>query len=307
MKKILFMFITLLLLTGCGKVTKDNLKEHFIDQVESSKSYYVEANMDIYNAEDVFSYDLKVYYKDDNLFKVSMMHTLNNDEHIFSRAAVSVVNSLVTDLENDTEAAISEEEDGYSLKVKVNYPNNSDLVYEKLIFDKNKNLKSVYVFDEDDIVVIKVTFNKIDYKANLKEEEFDINKVVEENCCNTGSGEQSTSSLEDIMYPLYVPTNTYLKDRETINTENGERVILTFNGDRNFVLIEEASNVFEEFEVVPVYGDPLMLSNTVGALTSNSLSWSANNIDYYLTSNDLSTEELLTIADSISVTVALEK
>ena len=333
MKKILFMFITLLLLTGCGKVTKDNLKEHFIDQVESSKSYYVEANMDIYNAEDVFSYDLKVYYKDDNLFKVSMMNTINNHEQIIIRDAESdyvatpslnksykfksewpynssqsyILNSLVKDLENDTEAAISEEEDGYSLKVKVNYPNNSDLVYEKLIFDKNKNLKSVYVFDEDDIVVIKVTFNKIDYKANLKEEEFDINKVVEENCCNTGSGEQSTSSLEDIMYPLYVPTNTYLKDRETINTENGERVILTFNGDRNFVLIEEASNVFEEFEVVPVYGDPLMLSNTVGALTSNSLSWSANNIDYYLTSNDLSTEELLTIADSISVTVALEK
>ena len=234
MKKILFMFITLLLLTGCGKVTKDNLKEHFIDQVESSKSYYVEANMDIYNAEDVFSYDLKVYYKDDNLFKVSMMNTINNHEQIIIRDAESVyvatpslnksykfksewpynssqsyiLNSLVKDLENDTEAAISEEEDGYSLKVKVNYPNNSDLVYEKLIFDKNKNLKSVYVFDEDDIVVIKVTFNKIDYKANLKEEEFDINKVVEENCCNTGSGEQSTSSLEDIMYPLYVPTNT---------------------------------------------------------------------------------------------------
>lgn len=333
MKKLLLLVITLLLLTGCGKVTKDNLRDHFIEEVESAKSYYVEANMDIYNAEDVFSYDLKVYYKDDNLFKVRMMNTVNNHEQIIVRDADSVyvatpslnksykfksewpynssqsyiLHSLVKDLQNDADAEILEENDGYALKVKVNYPNNSDLVYEKIFFDKNKNLKNVYVYDEDDILVIKVTFNKVDYKANLKEEEFDINKVVEENCCQTGGEEQTTSSLEDIMYPMYIPTNTYLKDKETIQTENGERVILTFNGDKNFVLIEEVSNVYDEFEVVPVYGDPLMLSNTIGALSSNSLSWSSNNIDYYLASTDLSTTELLTIADSMNGTIPLEK
>lgn len=333
MKKILLLVITLLLLTGCGKVTKDNLAEHFVNEVDSAKSYYVEASMDIYNAEDVFSYDLKVYYKDDNLFKVRMMNTINNHEQIIVRDADSVyvatpslnksykfksewpynssqsyiLNSLAKDLQNDSDVTMVEENDGYSLKAKVNYPNNNDLVYEKLIFDKNKNLKNVYVYDANDIVVIKVTFNKIDYKANLKDDEFDINKVVEENCCQVTGEEQTTSSLEDIMYPMYVPTNTYLKDRETIRTENGERVILTFNGDKNFVLIEETSNVYDEFEVVPVYGDPLMLSNTIGALSSNSLSWSANNVDYYLTSNDLTTNELLTIADSMNGTIPLEK
>ena len=63
---------------------------------------------------------------------------------------------------------------------------------------------------------------------------------------------------------------SYLKNREFVNTDNGERVILTFDGDKNFVLIEEMSNVSEEFEIIPVYGDPLMLNDTIGALSTNS-------------------------------------
>jgi hypothetical protein len=86
-----------------------------------------------------------------------------------------------------------------------------------------------------------------------------------------------------------------------VNTDNGERVILTFNGEKNFVLIEEKSVLSDKFEVIPVYGDPLMLNDTIGALSSNSLSWTSNNVDYYLASNDLSTSEILSIAGSMSV------
>lgn len=184
-----------------------------------------------------------------------------------------------------------------------------------MYFDKNMNLKMVCVYDKEDIVAIKVFFSKIDYKANLKEEDFDVDKLVDENCCNTnipnkGNEEvnkeedntEPTSALEDIIYPLYVPANTYLKGKEMVNTETGERVILTFNGDKNFVLIEEMSKVNDEFEIVPVYGDPLMVSDTIGAMSTNSLSWTSDNVSYYLASNDLSTTEILTIADSLNST-----
>jgi hypothetical protein len=152
-------------------------------------------------------------------------------------------------------------------------------------------------------------FNKIDYKANLNKEDFSIDKMIEENCCNNEieSETEDTGILDDIVYPLYVPANTYLKNKETVNTDNGERVILTFNGEKNFVLIEEVSNVKEEFEIIPIYGEPLMLSNTIGALGTNSLTWSNNNMDYYLTSNDLTTSEILSIADSLSVANVIEE
>ena len=43
-----------------------------------------------------------------------------------------------------------------------------------------------------------------------------------------------------------------------------------------------------------------MLSETLGALSSNSLYWTSNNVDFYLSSDKLSGTELLTIAESIS-------
>ena len=53
-----------------------------------------------------------------------------------------------------------------------------------------------------------------------------------------------------------------------------------------------------------------MLNSTIGALSTNSFSWTANNVDYYLASNDLSLDEILTIAHSLnfnSTTVLNEK
>ena len=212
-------------------------------------------------------------------------------------------------MRNDTEVDFTES-DGYTITVDVNYPNNSYLKYEKINFDKNQNLKSVYVYDKDDIMAIKVEFTKIDYKANLSDDEFNIDKLANEECCKVETGDKEAASLEDIIYPLYIPSNTFLKSKETVNTENGERVILTFNGDKNFVLIEENAVINNEFEILPVYGDPLMLNSTIGALSTNSLSWTANNVDYYLASNDLSLDEILTIAHSLnfnSTTVLNEK
>ncbi len=352
MKKIFLLFISIILLTGCGKVDKDKLIETFKDKVESSKSYTIDSNMEIYNSEDTFTYNIKVYYMDDDYFKVDMVNTLSNHEQIILRnnrevyvvtpslnksykfvsewpynsSQSYILNTLVKDIDDANEVEFAEEEDGYSLKVPVKYPNNSNLSYEKMLFDKNMDLKMVTVYDTEDIMAIKVVFAKIDYKANLKEDDFSVDKLIDENCCNTNvdsnnsdeknssadsnqdnktetnSNTKETSSLQDIMYPLYVPSNTYLKEKETVNTESGERVILTFYGDKNFVLIEETSQVKEDFEIIPVYGDPLMLSNTIGALSTNSLSWTSNNVDYYLASNDLSTSEILTIADSLNGT-----
>jgi len=331
-KRVLFLVVSIFLLAGCGKVSKDNLIDSFKDDVESSKSYYVEAKMEIYNSEDTFTYNMKVYYMDDDLFKVNMLNTINNHEQIILRDSESVyvvtpslnksykfmsewpynssqayiLNSLIKDIDNDSEIEFVTGDNEYALVVNVNYPNNPNLKYEKIIFDKDKKLKSVLVYDDSDVVCIKVQFNKIDYKANLGDKEFDIEEISVFN----GGNETTNSSLDDIIYPLYVPSNTYLHDKQTINTENGKRVILTFNGDRNFVLIEEETALQDEFVTVPVYGDPLMLSNTIGALSSNSLSWTSNYVDYYLAGNDLSTEELLTIADSLNLnntTVYYEK
>ena len=354
MKKILIIIIGLFLITGCGSVDKDKVINKFVDEVESSKSYLLKADMEIYNEEDTYSYKVDVSYLDDDYFKVNMSNNTNNHEQIilrdrgsvyvitpslnksykftsewpFNSSQAYILNTLVNDIKNDDGIEFVEVDGEYVLKVKVNYPNNSNLSYQKIYFDNNINIIGVDVFNKEDILAIHVKFNKIDMKANLKVKDFDVDALMESDCCDTkqdnkkdekekngtldnetneekdsGSetGEKETGVVDDIIYPLYVPADTYLKEKETVNTENGERVILTFNGAKNFVLIEESSFVNDEFETVPVFGDPLMIADTIGVISSNSLSWTNNNMDYYLTSNDMSGEEILTIANSMNV------
>ena len=77
---------------------------------------------------------------------------------------------------------------------------------------------------------------------------------------------------------------------------------MTFSGEKNFVLIEEATIANSDMEIVPVYGEPLLLSESIGALSANSLSWDVNNISYYLASTELTVSEMQSIANSLGNT-----
>ena len=120
---------------------------------------------------------------------------------------------------------------------------------------------------------------------------------------NSTATEQSetTAKIEDIIYPMYLPNNTYLTNQETIDTKDGQRLILTFGGDSSFVLVEETAQTSEEGLIIPVSGEFDFLSDVIGIIGTNSLSWHSNGIDYYITSDTITTAELVEIARSISV------
>lgn len=254
-----------------------------------------------------------------------------------------ILSSLLNDVKKDENMTLEELDKNYVIKTSVNYPNNSDLTYQKIYFDKDMNLEKVEVYNNEDIVNIKVVFSSVDLKAGLKEEDFLLedlidttndeekgeskeesnndetsganetndtenentssgNETTNNNCENEECDTKSSNILDDIIYPLYIPSETYLSNSEEVNTDEGNRMILTFAGDKNFVLIEEVANVSSEFEIIPVYGDPVMLSDTIAAKSANSMYWTSNNVSYYLTSNDLSSEEMVTIAESLGNT-----
>ncbi len=112
----------------------------------------------------------------------------------------------------------------------------------------------------------------------------------------------NTASLEDVIYPLYLPTGTVLKDQEKVSKTDGERIILTFVGDKGFTLVEETATKEKEFTIIPTYGEPGFVNDTIGAITDNSLNWISNGVEYYMVSDVMNTIELLDVANSINVT-----
>ena len=82
---------------------------------------------------------------------------------------------------------------------------------------------------------------------------------------------------------------------------DGERVILTFSGDKPFLLVEETANIMEEFTVIPTMGEPFMFMDSIGALSENSVSFTSGGVNYYLVSDVMNQDELIEIANSINV------
>lgn len=359
MKKILLLMILSIILCGCGTENKENILNDFKSSIANSKSYKITGNMEISNDEETFTYSLESYFLKDNYYKVILINQTNNHEQIILKnkediyvitpalnksfkfqsewpdnsSQAYLLGSLVKDIENDKNVTVENMDNGYVIKTTVNYPNNNELSYQKIYLNKQKLIEKVEVYNNEDIIKIKVTFEKIDLKGNLKDSDFKLEDYIKENKseesssttnteCNKENKEQcenitqttpsnneaninqdsenkTTTSIENIIYPLYIPSNTYLTNSETIETNNGNRIILTFSGEKNFVLIEEATIKESAMEIVPVYGEPLMLSETIGALSANSLSWDANNISYYLASTELSVSEMQLIANSL--------
>ena len=140
---------------------------------------------------------------------------------------------------------------------------------------------------------------------NKKEDNTNSNNTsaTNDNNSNTSNEEEktkNTASISDIVYPMYLPNNTYLTSQERVNTDNGERLILTFDGDSSFVLIEESSVYDKEGLILPVSGNIDFVTDVLAVVSDNSITWSNGGIDYYMASDNLESSELLQIARSIS-------
>ncbi len=364
-KYLILIMIMLLTLTGCGSYKLEDAVNDFTKKVENSKSYKLNGTMEINSGDEIFTYNIDAYYLKDDYYKVILVNQTNNHEQVILKnkeglyvvtpslnksfkfdsvwpensSQAYLLKNLVNDLKNDNEKEFEKLEKGYILKSKVNYPNNEELSYQKMYFDKDMNLEKVEVYTADNIIKIKVTFKSVNLKAKLKEDDFILDDLVKNNednnkdenkdinnndnkakdennvtnnkdcmnetckednkTCENNTCDEKTGALDGIIYPLYLPTNTHLKSSETVETANGDRVILTFAGDKNFVIVEEEATSASDFEIIPVFGDPLMLDKTIAALSSNSISWNSENISYYLVSSDLSTNELVNVAKSL--------
>ena len=112
---------------------------------------------------------------------------------------------------------------------------------------------------------------------------------------------KETATIDDIIYPMYLPVNTYLTNQERVSTDDGERLILTFTGDSSFVLVEETAVYSDSPEIIPTYGDVELIGSSLAVINDNSANWFNNGIEYYIVSDVMSSSELLNVVRSISV------
>lgn len=326
MKKILIgLIITLLLVTGCGKNSESSIVSDLDKKINKAEAYKLDGKLEIVNNDDVYNYDIEVSYKKDNYYKVLLTnkandHTqiiLKNDDGVYvltpalnksfkfqsdwpySNSQIYLLKSLINDIKNTKDRKFKETNKGYIFTTDVNYPNNSKLVKQTIEFDNKHNFKRVKVYDSNNVIYMTMTFNNIDYSPTFKKNYFDLNTIMGAYSIDKENVEK-TVALDDTIYPLVLPTGTKLVSEEKVQKDVGERIIMTFDGDKPFLLVEESAVCEDEFTIIPTYGEPYQLMDTLGVMTNNSLTWTSNGIEYYIVSDVLNQDELIEVAQSIS-------
>ena len=99
---------------------------------------------------------------------------------------------------------------------------------------------------------------------------------------------------------MYIPEKTKLSSRDIIDTKEGQRVIMNYEGENSFMFVEETAKKDDDLEIVSVYGDPYQMASSVAALSDNMITWVANDNIYYVVSDNMTEEQLVSVASSVS-------
>ena len=206
-KKLLFTLLLtgIFILSGCGKAGEKEVIKDLNKKINDSKSYYIEGTLEIVNNEDVYTYDVKVSYKEEDNYKVDLINKVNNHEQIilrnkegvyvvtprinksfkfqsdwpYNNSQVYLLKPLLDDINNDENKTFEETKEGYKITTGVNYPNNQKLVKQEILIDKDMNIKKVIVLNKDGNKEITMNFDKIDLKSKFKENYFDLKEIID--------------------------------------------------------------------------------------------------------------------------------
>ena len=327
MKKIFPILLLLIsfFITGCGKYDESDVVRDLNKQINKLNSYKLEGTLEIVNNEDVYNYSVDTSFKKDNYYKVNLTNKSNNYEQIilknddgvyvvtpslnksfkfqsdwpYNNSQIYLLKSIVNDITKDKKRSFKETKNNYIFITSVNYPNNNKLVKQKVIFDKKLKLKEVIVYNNQSIPLMTLKVTNIDYSPTFNKKYFSVDDALKSS--KTEETTKKTSSLDDSIYPLSLPSNTKLVKEEKVKKTDGDRIIMTFDGDKPFLLVEESAAATDEMTIIPTYGEPYMLMDTLGAMTDNSLTWTTGGVDYYLVSDVMSQKELVDVAESINV------
>ena len=316
----------LLFITGCGNYSENDVVKDLEKKINKIKGYKLDGELEITNNDEVYNYDIEVSYKSDHYYKVSLTNTANNHTQVilknddgvyiltpslnksfkfqsdwpYSNSQIYLLEALVDDISDDKDRTFEATNNGYVFNTKVDYPNNKNLVSQKIELSKKLKFKRVKVYDSNKVICMDMKFTDIDYSPTFKKNYFELDTIMK-TYSETTEETLETTKLDDSIYPMLLPNGTKLASEEKVQKDDGERIIMTFDGDKPFLLVEETASVEEQHTIIPTNGEPYRLMDTLGVMTDNSLSWSSNGIEYYMVSDVLNTDELVEIAQSINV------
>lgn len=333
-KKLLYLLvfgIAVFLLTACGSKTQEQVVEQLKSKVEQMNGYKLQGNMILSMGNEEQEYEVEVWHSKPDFYRVHLKNAKNDQSQMILRNKEGVFvltpalnksfkfqsewpsntsqpylyESLITDILEDEDSKYTEKENQYVFETKTRYQYHKMLPIQEITFDKS-NLKpvSVKIMDQDRNVMLAVNFSKAEFDTPFEEGSFDVNRNM------TGAQLEMPVTTEEptasdtfmLKIPMAELSGATLADEEEIDTGNGIRYIMTYEGEKGFTFIQEKEDVVPtSLTATAMNGDPVNIGATIGAITDRSLTWTEDGVQYMIASNNLTKEEMIMLAESLEV------
>ncbi|WP_078592681.1 LolA family protein [Evansella clarkii] len=322
-----------LFLTACGEKSQEDVIEALDKTLDELTGYKAEAEMTLQTGEEPQKYNVEVWYKHPSSYRVALSNEdnepsqiiLRNEEGVFvltpalnksfrfqsdwpeNNSQVYLYDSLVNDILMDPERSFSATEDHYVFQTNTSYTNKNLNQQEILLNKKDLTPASVKIMDVDLKVLVELKFQEFELNAEFNDGDFDMDRNMTHAQLNTDVPALAEDSEEDaltVYYPLYVPDGTGYPETSELETENGRRVMISYEGEQPFTLVQQKSKVVEASTPMNISrGEPVDLGFTYGAITKEgdtaTLSWTYEGNDFFLASRHLSDEDMAAVAKSV--------
>ncbi|MGL4820486.1 MAG: LolA family protein [Bacilli bacterium] len=319
-----FALILVVGLTGCGMRTKDDVLGALNKKVEGMKGYKVEATLEVANKQDPQTYNIEIWHNKPNFYRVSLKNATRNQHQMIIRNESGVYvltpalnksfkfqsewplntsqaylfESLIRDIVKDPEATFEQVEENFVFTTKTNYPNAAQMPKQRITFSKTLVPLGVDIYNANDEVVVKVAFTNMRFDPSFESDDFDPDKNMRVSLTEMPAMAPIAGPLT-VVYPAFIPANTVKESEQTLASELGDRTIIVYGGEKPFTLIQEKSAVLATTASIYTNGEPVDLGVAFGSVTDQSVSWSYNGVDYFVSSDTLSKDELIQVASSM--------
>jgi len=321
--------LLVLFLAACGAESKEDVLKKLSTKWVETKGYELDAKMEISTGSEPRLYEVNVWHTKPDYYRVKVSQTgeevsqtiVRNKEGVFvitpslgktykfqsdwpeKNSQAYLIGSLAEDIKADKDSVMTENEKSYVFETKTRNSHQKMLPSQKIHISKKTLLPTkVSVLNDQKEEQISITFDKItlgtsrsagDYKADMPSEE-------------STDDETASADVELPVFQTHYPSLQWegvdKLDEKVIKDETQQRVILSYGGNKEFTIIQTPITK-KSTDLVPVFaaGDPADLGFAIGAITDKSISWEQNGVEFFLASDSMTREEMMTVASSMQV------
>lgn len=316
-KLFLIVLLVVSLLVSCKNESETEVYSDFIESITSCDSYILTGQMEVFKDEGSDSFNMEILYKSSGLYKVSYQNRESNSRQVLLKnndgvyvlcpelnkefkfestwplnsSHIYILNKVVSDLENDTNRELIENDDYYIFKSAINHKVKKSLVNQYVYLNKTDKTLSKITYNTQEEEKIVFTVSSFELNKSVSDDEFDLNKIMLSETALLGEG--NLTEFGNITF-----SNPF--DLEVSVNKTDELTIISYTGDSSYTIVYQ--EIKDELLVFSrVYDDFYLCNSYLCFESENSLTLYLNNYMFTIISNNLSLDEMFLVVNSLNI------